>query len=252
MARRRLLAAVVVVTTLGGCAGGDEVPLTREPDPPLDLADWTVVWIAAFAAGLVVGAHLVRRVQGRRRRAARRVVAGWVFASGLLVPFAWWVYEIGRRWRAEVILDWRDCRELPLDERPVQIVQLSCVTDLDFAGRSVGLDRLTVFGLIVLTTITLAAVTLALVCLAGVLRHERASWTPAIVATSIAVVLAIEAGASVGETTTGGGWAALLAALVAFAIAAVACWGEVLAARAAAAGRSRRDGPRVAIDRSRP
>ena len=218
MARvRGWLSAAALASIAAGCA---EHRLTREPDPPVSTAGWGAIWIAAVAAGLLLTALLVRRVAHRGCPSTRRFIAATVFLAGAVALVMGLAYFVSTVLRARQILGWQECRQIPLEKRPLQIIQLSCSPELDDPA----LDILAVafFTAVmggVALLFTLAAVSL--------LRGSGRPWAATALAGIATVGTVAQAGAALGQDTSAPEWLALGIASVAAMTAAACCLAEL-------------------------
>lgn len=209
------------VAVLSGCA---EHRLTREPEPPVSDLGWFLIWAAAVLAGVVATVHLVRAFARVPLPHRRRLLAGTLFAAGAVALAAAYLYVALTALRASHILGWDECRRIPPEARPVQIIQLSCSRGADELG-------LTVLSLTFFAALLLGPAALLLLCTASLVRGRERPWLPAVLASSVAFGAVVQAGAAVGEDTGGAEWLALSAVVVGAGAAARWCWVEVLRSR---------------------
>ncbi len=203
---------VALVLTLAGCTTHQ---LTREQEPPPSGADWVVVWIAAIGPGILLIVFAMRLLTGDRRpTAARRVVAG-VLLAALLVALSILGLALASELRVNDILDGGDCREVPIDQRPRQLVQLSCTEGNEGFVAFVALYGV-LLGLLPALLLGNAS--------ARLLRTDKPPWLAAIVTTGGAVGMGLVARRADGSSE----WMSVLAVLVPCAVAAVLSWREIV------------------------
>lgn len=207
---RGLLASVAGTLALAGC---ESHTVTRAPDPPIGAFGWLVVWLATGAVGAVWVAHALPLLVGRRTLSVDRRLLGGAYVGAGVFAAGWAGFGIAADRRLDSILGHRSCRGLPLEDRPRQIVQLTCTDGFD------GSELLIVLYLV--PALVLSG------CLAiMVLRGDARPWLPTVAAgAGVIGLIALITGS--GGTWTGS-QAALWVAAFTIAVTAAVCGGREL------------------------
>jgi hypothetical protein len=171
---RRACAAVLLFV----CSGCEEHELTRPVDGDTSYR-WALVWVATTLLVGVVTYLVVQRIQ--TRGGWRRTIGGgaWILAIVFVV-----IVPIGagaaQAWRgAQIQRDHGGCVEIPYDERPPSLMQLTCEEDgvnVDFGP--LGLFFVAVAGVIYAGTLAIPVV-MGLVALRS---RAQYLWIPATLA----------------------------------------------------------------------
>jgi hypothetical protein len=109
--------------TLQGCESHE---LTRPPDPALSPGDEITIGVAIGLAGVVWTVLLVAQLGRDRSPGLGRLLAGFVFAGAAVLVVGAVTVQVASDLKIAQLLQPGECREIPVEDRPHTILQLSC------------------------------------------------------------------------------------------------------------------------------
>lgn len=218
-APRRLAPGLAVAAAVALAACEPRAQLTRPLDPPPSSVTWLAAGLAVTLLAVVVTALIVVGLSWRARPTALRTAAGTALAAWAVLPLGLLAFVGASEARTAMILDGDGCHQIPFEDRPRQLVQLTC-DPLAYSFTAVALAFLGAVTAITSGTLLAGA--------AALLRGRRRPWVTASLVSLPAVAglvrVASEAGSEVTADALLLGSAGIVAALATAALTWLVVW----------------------------